>query len=109
MRGAIRRRSAGGCAGPVELPSRGAALPFWNDPWVHEWEVFRRHLVSLHYDELAQWLVEAGLPRDRIWSSQGLMAPAEGCTPLALKITSAVANYDSGGVSIEGSKPRDGH
>jgi len=36
------------------------------------------------------------------------MAPAEGCTPLALKLTSAVANYDSGGVSIEGSKPRDG-
>jgi len=94
---------------PPRAFSRGAALPFWNDPWVHEWEVFRRHLVSLHYDELAQWLVEAGLPRDRIWSSQGLMAPAEGCTPLALKVTSAVANYDSGGVSIEGSKPRDGH
>ena len=94
---------------PPRAFSRDAALPFWNNPWVHEWEVFRRHLVSLHYDELAQWLVEAGLPRDRIWSSQGLMAPAEGCTPLALKITSAVANYDSGGVSIEGSKPRDGH
>ena len=89
--------------------SRDAAQPFWQDPWVHEWEVFRRHLVSLHYDELAQWLVEAGMPRDRIWSSQGLMAPAEGCSPLALRVTSAVANYDSGGVSIEGSKPRDGH
>ena len=59
---------------------------FWNDPWVREWETFRRHLVSLHYDELAQWLVEAGLPRDRIWSSQGLMAPAEGCMPLALNV-----------------------
>jgi len=94
---------------PPRAFSRDAARPFWNDPWVHEWEVFRRHLVSLHYDELAQWLVEAGVPRDRIWSSQGLMAPAEGCAPLALKVTSAVTNYDSGGVSIEGSKPRDGH
>ena len=89
--------------------SRDAAQPFWQDPWVHEWEVFRRHLVSLHYEELAQWLVEAGMPRDRIWSSQGLMAPAEGFSPLALRLTSAVTNYDSGGVSIEGSKPRDGH
>jgi len=94
---------------PPRAFSRGAALPFWNDPWVHEWEVFRRHLVSLHYDELAQWLVEAGLPRDRIWSSQGLMAPAKGCMPLALRVTSAVKDYDSAGVSIEGSKPRDGH
>ena len=29
--------------------------------------------------------------------------------PFALSITSPVKNYDSGGVSIEGSKPRDGH
>jgi hypothetical protein len=94
---------------PPRAFSRAAAHPFWEDPWVHEWETFRRHLVSLHYDELAQWLVEAGLPRERIWSSQGLMAPAEGCMPLAMKITSPVKNYDSGGVSIEGSKPRDGH
>jgi hypothetical protein len=93
---------------PREFP-RNASKPFWQDPWVHEWEVFRRHLVSLHYDELAQWLVETGIPSDRIWSSQGLMAPAVGCSPLALRVTSAVTNYDSGGVSIEGSKPRDGH
>ncbi len=64
--------------------------------------------MSLHYDELAQWLVEAGIPRERIWSSQGLMAPADDCMPLALTVTSPVKNYDSGGVSIEGSKPRDG-
>jgi hypothetical protein len=87
----------------------------WNDPWVAEWEVFRRHLVSLHYDELAQWVAEAGIPPDRIWSSQGLDAPAEiyappgGFMPLALRISSAPRNFDSGGVSIEGSKPRDGH
>jgi hypothetical protein len=94
---------------PPRAFSRDPAHPFWNDPWVREWETFRRHLVALHYDELAQWLVEAGMPRERIWSSQGLMAPADGCLPLAHSITSPVKNYDSAGVSIEGSKPRDGH
>jgi hypothetical protein len=94
---------------PPRVFPRSANERYWNDPWVREWETFRRHLVSLHYTELAQWLVEASVPSDRIWSSQGFMAPAEGCMPLALRVTSAVKNYDSGGVSIEGSKPLDGH
>ena len=89
--------------------SRDPANPYWNDRWVHQWEMFRRHLVTLHYDELAQWLIEAGIPGDRIWSSQGLMAPSEGYMPLALRESSAVTNYDSGGVSVEGSKPRNAH
>ena len=76
---------------------------------MQEWETFRRHLVHLHYDDLAQWLCEAGIPADRIWSSQGLMAPADDCMPLALAIDSPVKNYDSGGVSITGSKPCSGH
>ena len=76
---------------------------------MHEWEMFRRHLVALHHDDLAAWLVEAGIPADRIWSSQGLMAPAPGCMPLARALTSPVKNYDSGGVCLEGSKPRSGH
>ena len=95
-------------APPRAFP-RDAGRAYWHDGWVHQWEMFRRHLVSLHYTELAAWLVEAGIPGDRIWSSQGLMAPAEGSMPLALRITSPVTNYDSGGVSIEGSRPRDGH
>jgi hypothetical protein len=94
---------------PPRRFSRDAARPFWKDPWVQEWESFRRHLVHLHYDELARWLCEAGLPADRIWSSQGLMAPADDCMPLALAIDSPVKNYDSGGVCLAGSKPRDGH
>ncbi|MGE5738137.1 MAG: hypothetical protein ACM34F_04545 [Betaproteobacteria bacterium] len=94
---------------PPRVFSREPSAPFWNDPWVHAWETFRRHLVALHYDELAQWLVEAGVPGTRIWSSQGLMAPADGCMPLALRIASPVKNYDSGGVSIEGSKPHGAH
>ena len=89
--------------------ARDPANPYWKDRWVHQWEMFRRHLVTLHYDELAQWLIDAGIPGDRIWSSQGLMAPSEGCMPLALRESSAVRNYDSGGVSIEGSKPRNAH
>lgn len=94
---------------PPRAFSRDPANPYWHDPWMREWEHFRRHLVALHYDDLARWLVEAGLPRERIWSAQGLMAPAGESMPLALSITSPVKNHDSGGVSVEGSKPRDGH
>jgi hypothetical protein len=94
---------------PPRAFPRDGAHPFWTDPWVAQWETFRRHLVALHYDELAQWLVDAGVPRDSIWTSQGLMAPADDCMPLALHIDSPVKNYDSGGVSIAGSMPRNGH
>ncbi len=87
----------------------GGALPFWRDPWVREWEIFRRHLVHLHYDELAQWLVEVGVPRDRIWSSQGLMAPRGDAMPFAIGLDSPPRNYDSGGMSLAGAKPALGH
>jgi hypothetical protein len=87
----------------------GPPAPFWQDPWAREWEVFRRHLVQLHYDDLARWLVEAGIPRDRIWTAQGFVAPHRGMMPLAVAVDSPVRNFDSGGVSIEGAKPRDGH
>jgi hypothetical protein len=93
---------------PRAFPREGPQ-PFWKDPWVREWEVFRRHLVHLHYDELAQWLVEAGIPRERIWSSQGLMAPLGDSMPFAVDLTSAPRNYDSGGMSIAGAKPARGH
>jgi hypothetical protein len=82
---------------------------WWNDPWLREWEIFRRHLVDLHYDELSRWLVEAGIPADRIWSSQGFMAPLPNGTPFALTVASPVKNFDSGGVSVEGAKPASGH
>jgi hypothetical protein len=94
---------------PPRVFSRDAAHPYWQDTWVREWEVFRRHLVHLHYDELARWLVEAGMPRDRIWSAQGFMAPHRDAMPFALTIESPVKNFDSGGMSVEGAKPGDGH
>ena len=94
---------------PPRVFSRDPAHPFWLDPWVREWEMFRRHLVKLHYDELSQWLTEVGVPRDRIWSAQGFMGPAGNAMPFALAIDSPVKNYDSGGMSVEGAKPRYGH
>jgi len=35
---------------PRKFPrdSANGARPFWQDPWVHEWENFRRHVVHLH-------------------------------------------------------------
>jgi hypothetical protein len=94
---------------PPRAFPRDGARPYWRDPWVREWENFRRHLVHLHYDELAQWLVEAGIAPDRIWSSQGLMAPRGDAMPFAIELDSAPRNYDSGGMTIAGSKPALGH
>ncbi len=92
---------------PREFPRVGK--PFWEDPWTHEWEVFRRHLVDLHYDELSQWLVDAGIPADRIHTSQGFMGPAADVLPFAIRLDSPSKDYDTGGISIEGAVPRHGH
>lgn len=94
---------------PPRRFSRDAGSEYWHDPWVHQWEQFRRHLVTLHYDELARWLIDAGIPGDRIWSSQGLIGTYEGSMPVALDQSSPVKNYDSGGVTIAGSRPRGAH
>ena len=83
--------------------------PFWEDPWTHEWEVFRRHLVQMHYEDLSQWLIEAGVPKARIYSSQGFIAPPPSAFPFALHVESPSKNYDTGGMSVEGAIPRSGH
>lgn len=93
---------------PRSFP-REPGREYWNDAWVAQWERFRRHLVSLHYDDLTRWLIEAGIPGERIWSSQGFIGTHPGCMPLALFEESPVKNYDSAGVSIAGSKPRGAH
>lgn len=79
------------------------------DPLMLHWEHFRRHLVHYHYDQLCDWLVETGLPASKLFSSQGLMAPASFALPFATRIDSPLKNYDSGGMSIEGAKPTQGH
>lgn len=83
--------------------------PFWNDPWTHEWEVFRRHLIDLHYDELSQWLTQVDIPSHRIFSSQGFMAPHDAAMPFAVRVESPSKNYDTGGISVEGAIPSNGH
>lgn len=93
---------------PRAFPLEGSRK-FWEDPWAHEWEVFRRHLIDLHYDELSRWLVEVGIPKTRIYSAQGFMAPHASAMPFAVRVTSPTKNYDSGGVSIEGAVPSHGH
>ena len=93
---------------PYQPAAPGQAL-IWDDPWYQEWQVFRQHIIALHYDELSQWANEAGIPRDRIFSAEGFIAPDPGQSPFAVRITSHGQNYDTSGVSIEGSIPRAGH
>lgn len=95
--------------GSKHQPAATGQVAIWDDPWYREWDTFRKHLVGLHYAELAQWTHEAGIPRERIFSAQGFVAPESNAKPFAVRITSAGQNYDSGGVSIEGSVPRNGH
>ena len=79
------------------------------DAWATEWEHFRRHLVDLHYDELSEWLGESGIGKDFIYSAQGFMAPASFALPFAIRINSPMKNFDTGGMSVEGAVPANGH
>jgi hypothetical protein len=84
-------------------PPRGALD--YGDPWQREWTQFKRHLVARHYDDLAAWAVEAGLPKERIYTSQTFIQ-----ADVAVSITDAANGWtDQAGVSIEGAKPRQGH
>ena len=90
-------------------PIPEGAVPFWKDPWYLEWDAFRRHIVQLHYVELAQWVHEAGIPGDRIFTAQAFIAPDPGMRPVSLFVRGPTPDYDSAGVSIEGAVPRVGH
>ena len=81
----------------------------WEDPWWNLWDQFRKHIVDLHYDELSSWTRAAGIPRDAIFSAQGLVHTDPARRPFSIHIDSASRDYDSAGVSIEGAIPRDGH
>ena len=93
---------------PYQPAAPGEPL-IWGDPWYQEWQVFRQHVIALHYDDLSQWANEAGIPPDRIFSAEGFIGPDPGQSPFAVRITSRGQNYDTSGVSIEGSIPRAGH
>lgn len=92
---------------PREQPSK--PLVGQTSPLMQLWEQFRRHSVHRHYSDLSQWLVEAGMSHQQIFSSQGFTAPRFTSEPFALTQTSPVKNYDSGGMSLAGSKPEQGH
>ena len=83
--------------------------PIWRHPWWNLWDVFRKHIVDLHYDELSRWAHEAGIPRDAIFSAQGLIQPDPGQPPFAVYVDSPSSNYDSAGVSVQGAIPSHGH
>lgn len=98
------------CWDAVE-PPRDKICKLWSteDKFLQLWEEFRRHLVQRHYSDLASWLSSAGVNSEVIYSSQGFTAPQFGFEPFALTLSSPVKNYDSGGMSLEGSKPEQGH
>ena len=95
--------------GSLYRPMQPGDVNIWDDHWYEEWQVFRQHVVGLHYDELSQWVHEVGIPKDRIFSAQGFISPDPGNKPIAIKITSRGKNTDTSGVSLEGSIPRYGH
>ena len=76
---------------------------------MHLWEQFRRHLVDLHYDDLSRWLVEVGVDADKIFSSQGFIAPRNLAMPFSEELSSNLKNFDSAGMTVEGAKPSPGH
>jgi hypothetical protein len=88
---------------PEEVdPPRGALD--YNDPWQQLWTQFKRHLVARHYDDLAEWAAQAGMPEDRIFTSQTFIQ-----TEVATRISDPATGWtDQAGVSIEGAKPRRG-
>jgi hypothetical protein len=92
---------------PRDMPRQ--FLPGESEPWPHLWERFRRHLVDLHYDDLSRWLVEVGIDPDKIYSSQGFMAPRNAAMPFSERLDSSLKNYDSAGMTVEGARPNPGH
>ena len=78
-------------------------------PWQELWGQFRRHLVYQHYNDMANWVGEAGIDPYKIFTAQGFAATSEKTMPMPVHIMSPGKNYDTAGMSIEGSKPENGH
>src|SRR5665213_3452801 len=99
------REFSGGENHPVAV----GETPFWQDPWYEAWDTFRKHIVQLHYAELAQWTHDAGVPADRIFTAQAFTAGDPGLRPISTYVDGESPDYDSAGVSVEGAVPRAGH
>lgn len=79
------------------------------NPWQELWGQFRRHLVYQHYNDMANWVGEVGIDPYKIFTAQGFAATSEQTMPMPIHIMSPGRNYDTAGMSIEGSKPENGH
>jgi len=88
---------------PPEL-SKGTHKNRWDELWGQ----FRRHLVHQHHNDMAAWIAEMGISPYKIFTAQGFAATVGRVLPLPIRIMSPGKNYDTAGVSIEGSKPSDG-
>jgi hypothetical protein len=77
----------------------------YRNTWQQLWTQFKRRLVAQHYQDLANWIVEAGLPASRIYTAQTFIQ-----ADVAVKTTDRATGWtDQAGVSIEGAKPANGH
>ena len=75
------------------------------DPWQQTWSHFRRHLVAQHYEDMATWAAEAGMPPSNIYTAQTFIV-----ADVAVGVRGPATNWtDQAGVSIEGAKPTQGH
>lgn len=84
-------------------PPRG--MIDYGDSWQQIWTQFKRHLVAWHYEDLARWAVAAGLPADRVHTSQTFIQ-----ADVAVATDDRATGWtDQAGVSIAGAKPRYGH
>ena len=95
--------------GSEHSPLKAGETLIWDDPWYQVWDTFRKQLVANHYDDLARWAHEAGIPKRKIFTAQGFSGPEGSAKPFAVYLSGVGQNYDSGGVSVEGSIPRTGH
>ena len=84
-------------------PPRGAID--YADPWQQMWSHFRRHLVAQHYEDMATWAAQAGMPPSGIFTAQTFIL-----ADVARGVRGRATNWtDQAGVSIEGAKPTEGH
>lgn len=73
--------------------------------WLQIWNQFKRHLVAQHYEDLATWAVEEGLPASKVYTSQTFIL-----ADVAVTVRDRATNWtDQAGVSIGGAKPANGH
>lgn len=81
------------------------AYPDYDSQWHQIWTQFKRHLVAQHYEDLATWANDLGIPSERIYTSQTFIQ-----TDVSVDFRDHANGWtDEAGVSIHGAKPRKGH